>query len=213
MAHKQHRAALLGHIAHLAKAFLLKFGVAHRQDFIHNEDLGVEVGGHGEGQAHVHPARVALDGGVDVLLHPRKIDDLIELAVHLGPGHPQDGPVEVHILAPGQLGVKAGAHLQQAADAPPHLHQPLGGGGDLREDLEEGALAGAVAPDDAQHLALLDLEADVFEGPDALALAVAVVGLADPGIGVGLPAQAGPPAVEVARDRARADHAEIVAFA
>ena len=48
-------------------------------------------------------------------------------------------------------------------------HHPAGGGGDAREDLEQRALAGAVAPDDAQHLALLDREGDVVQRQDGLA--------------------------------------------
>ena len=37
-----------------------------------------------------------------------------------------------------------------------------------REDLEQRALAGAVAADDADHLAALDLEGDVLERPELL---------------------------------------------
>ena len=39
------------------------------------------------------------------------------------------------------------------------------GGGDAAQDLEQGALAGAVAADDAEHFAALDLEGDVAQGP------------------------------------------------
>ena len=47
--------------------------------------------------------------------------------------------------------MEAGADLQQAADAPADLDLAGGGGGDAREDLEPGALAGAVAADDADE--------------------------------------------------------------
>ena len=56
----------------------------------------------------------------------------------------------------------------------------LGGGGDAREDLEQGALAGPVAPDDAQRLALLHLQVDIAQRPDDLAVAVRLVLLPDP---------------------------------
>ena len=75
--------------------------------------------------------------------------------------------------------MEAGHHLQQAADAPLDLDLTGGGGGDAREDLEEGALAGAVAADDAEDLALANLEADVAQGPEFATDAVAVVGVAD----------------------------------
>ena len=41
------------------------------------------------------------------------------------------------------------------------------------EDLQQRALAGAVAADDADHLAALDLEADVLERPERLRLRLA----------------------------------------
>ena len=170
------------------------------------------MGCHGKSQAHVHAAGVALDRGIDEFLHLGKIHDLIKLAGHFLFGHAQDGAVEVDILAPGQLGVKAGAHLQQAGDAPFDLDLPAGGGGDAREDLEQGALAGAVAPDDAQHLALLDGEVDIFERPQGFAVAVAVVGLADLEQRVGFAARFGPPDFQVVGEGAGADLAQAVGF-
>ena len=126
-----------------------------------------------------------------------KVDDLIELAVDLGLLHAEDGAVEVDVLAPGEFGMEAGADLQQAADAALDLDLAAGGGGDAREDLEQGALAGAVAADDAEDLALPDLEADIPEGPELAALTVAVVRVADLEQRVGTAARLGPPAVEV----------------
>src|SRR5262249_19843401 len=72
------------------------------------------------------------------------------------------------VLPPGQLRVEAGADLEQAADAAVDLDSPRRRQGDPGEHLEQGALAGAVAPDDSDHLAGLDREFDVPEGPKAL---------------------------------------------
>ncbi len=54
--------------------------------------------------------------------------------------------------------MEAGHHLQQAADAPLDLDLTGCGGGDARQDLGQGALAGAVAADDAGDFARADLE-------------------------------------------------------
>jgi len=64
--------------------------------------------------------------------------------------------------------MEAGANLQQAADAPAVLDLAGSGGGDAGEDLEQSALAGAVAADDVEDLALLDLEADIRRSEYAL---------------------------------------------
>ena len=44
--------------------------------------------------------------------------------------------------------------------------RPVGRRGDPRQDLQHRALAGAVAPDDADGLAGLDLERDVLQRPE-----------------------------------------------
>ena len=58
------------------------------------------------------------------------------------------------------------------AEEPGHLaadvDDALGGPHDPRQHLEERALAGAVRPDHGQRLAVVDLEVDVAEGPEAL---------------------------------------------
>ncbi|MGN1158455.1 MAG: hypothetical protein ACI4TK_19975, partial [Agathobacter sp.] len=54
----------LGDVFHLADGFLLELSVAYGEDFVHDEDFGVEMGGYGEAEAHHHTAGVALHGGV-----------------------------------------------------------------------------------------------------------------------------------------------------
>jgi hypothetical protein len=61
--------------------------------------------------------------------------------------------------------MEAGAHLQQRSDAAVDLGLALGRLGDARQDLEQRALAGAVAPDHPQHLPALDLEAHMPQRP------------------------------------------------
>ena len=61
-----------------------------------------------------------------------------------------------------------------------------GWAGDAAQQLEERRLAGTVLADDADDVALLDLEVDVAEGPDVVGVAFGgtVVGLADLEVGV-----------------------------
>ena len=97
-----------------------------------------------------------------------KCDDLVELASDLGAAHAEDGAVEIDVLASGELGMKASADLEQAGDAALDGDAPLARLGDARQDLQERRLAGAIAPDDAEHLAALDLEAHVLQRPEFL---------------------------------------------
>jgi hypothetical protein len=83
-----------------------------------------------------------------------ELDDLVELARDLAARHAEDRAAQEDVLAPRQLGVEAGADLEQAADPPFEPGVPGGRIGDAAQDLQQRALAGAVVADDADHLPL-----------------------------------------------------------
>ena len=108
--------------------------------------------GHGKRQAHVHTAGVAFDRCVNEFLNAREIHDLIQLAAHFILRHAQNRPIEIDVFPPGQVRVEASTHLQQAGDAAFNLNEPAGGGGDLRQDLEQSAFSSPIAPNNTQRL-------------------------------------------------------------
>ena len=116
------------------------------------------------------PLLIALHRRVEKFLDLGEGDDLVEFSRDLRSAHAEDRAVEKDVLATGQFRVKAGADLEQAADAAAQPHPALGRLGDAAEDLEQRALAGAVAADDADDLALLDFEAHVLQRPKLLDL-------------------------------------------
>ena len=150
----------------LPEAPALELGVADGEHLVDEQDLGLEVRSDRERKPDVHAARIALDRRVDELLDPGELDDGVEVARDLLALHPQDGAVQEDVLASGELGMKARADLEQAADAPPDLRAPPRRRGDPRQDLQQRRLARAVLADDPEDLSLLDLERDVVEGPD-----------------------------------------------
>src|SRR5262249_13424040 len=147
--------------------------VAHGEDLIDQQHLGLEMGGDRERQAHLHPARVALNRGVQERPDVGKLDDLVELGLDLAPAHVEDRSVEEDVLAAGQVGVKAGPDLEQRADAAAQPGAALSRRRDPGEDLEQRALAGAVVADHAERLSALDLEADVAQSPELARLRLA----------------------------------------
>ena len=64
--------------------------------------------------------------------------------------------------------MEAGAHLQQRAHPPVDLGFALGRLGDPGQDLQQRALAGPVAADHAQHLAIMNIEIDVLQRPETV---------------------------------------------
>ena len=65
--------------------------------------------------------------------------------------------------------METGADFEEAGDAAFDFDVARGGFGDAAEDFEEGAFAGAVAADDADDFAGLDIEGEIFEGPEFFA--------------------------------------------
>src|ERR1700743_2767352 len=61
--------------------------------------------------------------------------------------------------------MKSCADFEKTGDAPVDPDSPLAGNGDPAEEFQKRAFAGAVFAKDADHIALLDLERNVFQRP------------------------------------------------
>ena len=109
----------------------MELGVADGEHLVDDQDVRLEVRGDGEGQPHVHAARVALHRRVEERRSiSGEVDDLVELARDLARFMPRMAPFKIDVLAAGQLGMKAGADLEQAADAAADLGLARGRLGD-----------------------------------------------------------------------------------
>ena len=116
------------------------------------------------------PLLIALDRRIEKLLDLGKGDDLVKLAHDLGAGHAEDRAVEKDVLAAGQFRMKAGADFEQARDPAAQDRASARRLGDPAQNLQQRRFAGAVASDDAEHLAALDLEAHILQRPEFLDL-------------------------------------------
>ena len=105
---------------------------------------------------------------VDEAIHLGEFHDLVELRGDLGAAHTKDGAAQEHVLATRQVRMKAGSNLQQGADASDEIDAAGGRFDNAREDLEQRALAGAIAADDPDDVAVRHVERDVVERPEAL---------------------------------------------
>src|SRR6266516_3437873 len=91
-------------------------------------------------QANIHPTAVSLHGRVEELFDFSERHDFVEPPVDLPSAHPDNAAVEVDVLAPRQLRMKAGADLQQATNAAVELHSPSRRLGNPAQDLQQRAL-------------------------------------------------------------------------
>ena len=170
MGHDDDRAPLVLELSELVHALVLEFHVAHGQDLVDEEDVRLDVDGYGEAQAHVHAGRVVLHRLIDETLDAGEVYDRVQLGVDLLLAHAQDRAVEVDVLAARQLGVEAGADLKHGGHASRRGDCSPVRGEDLRDALEQRRLARTVVSEQAEGLALRDLEGDVVKGPELLEL-------------------------------------------
>ena len=122
--------------------------------------------GHGEGEAHAHPAAVAFHRRVYEICDFGKGHDIVELFGDFARGHAEDRAVEEDVVAPGEFIVKAGAHFEQRCDATAQFHRAPRGGCDGTEDFQQSGFACAIVPDDRDDLSLFDVEIDVAQCPE-----------------------------------------------
>ena len=101
--------------------------VADCEHFVHEQDVRIDVNRHREPETHVHPGRVRLHRRVDEFLELGELDDLVEAARDLLLGQAEHDPVDEDVLAAGDLGVKAGAELDERRDAAVDLDRPVVG--------------------------------------------------------------------------------------
>src|SRR2546429_2323377 len=162
MCHEQNRSAAVDDFVHLRKAFLLELCVAHGQHFIDNEDLRIQVRGHGECQSHIHPTRVTLDRRLEKSFGSGKIYDVVEFRVNLASAHAQYSSVQIHVFTSAKIRMKAGANVEQASYFSVQFGTAGGGLDNPRQYFQQRRFPGAVGADDAHNLSRIDLEADVL---------------------------------------------------
>src|SRR5699024_7576027 len=115
----------------------LEGGVSNSEHFVDEKNLRLEMRGDSEREAHVHAARVALDGSVDGLLDLGELDDRIELPRDLVLSHAEYRAREKNVLSSGKLGVKAGSNFEQRADSAIDISASAGRLSDAGKNLEK----------------------------------------------------------------------------
>ena len=168
MGHEHDRAPLPLELTYPVEALALEVLVPHGEYLVDQEHVGVHVHRHREPQPHVHARRVVLDLVVDELLKLGEGHDGVEPALDLLARKPQQRRVQEDVVPAAQLGLEAGAQLEQGRQPAPHLDGAGGRLEDAGDALEQGGLARAVVAQEPHRLALADLHVDVTQGPEVL---------------------------------------------
>ena len=161
----QRHAAIL-HLLNLGDAFLRKLFVADRQDLIDQQNLGIDVHGHGESEPDVHARRVGLHRLIDEFADARELDDRVEALLDLALGKAEHDAVDDDVLAAGDLGMKPCAQFDQRGDATVDAHDAVGGLEDSRDDFQQRRFSRSVPPDDAERFSAIDDEGNIGQRRD-----------------------------------------------
>ena len=140
--------------------------VAGGQDFIEEEDVGIDGRRDGEAEPRAHPRGIGLDRSVDELTNVGEADDPGRPIDHLAVIDAHERARQHDVVPSGQLLVEAGPELQEARDMTANVDAALRWRDDPRERLEEGALARPVGTDDREGLAVDEPKAHVAQGPE-----------------------------------------------
>ena len=160
------RAATPLELVDLPEALALEFLITDREDLVQEEHVRLNVRGDRKAEPHVHTGGVGAHRQVDEPLQLGECDDLVHQLTDACPGEPMDRAVQVDVLAPREVLVEPGTELEERADSPPDFDPARGRLEDSRDQLQQRRLAGAVAADEPECLAGLDLERDIAKGPD-----------------------------------------------
>ena len=101
VANDHHGPAECSEVMHLLETLELECLVANGQNFIDQQHIRVEVGGHGKTKPSGHARGVVLDLEIYELLESGEVDDLFKDLFDLGLGETQYGAVEVDVLPAG----------------------------------------------------------------------------------------------------------------
>ena len=160
---EQDRSAAVLELGDLAEALALELLVADGEHLVEQQHVGLDVRGDREAEPHEHAGRVGAHREVDELLELGERDDLVHHLADACARQAVDRPVEVDVLASAEIGVEAGAELEQRCDAPTCLDPARRRLDDPRDDTQQRRLAGAVAADEPDGIARLDGERHVAE--------------------------------------------------
>ena len=143
---------------------LLEHKVADRKHLIHHQQVRRDLGCDGKAEAGHHAGGKVFDRHINKIPEFGKINDVVEVFVHISAIITEHRAVQVDILTGGQVHIKPGAKLNHRRNGPVHGTAALARVHHAGHDLEHCALARTVAPDQRDRFALVHREADILEG-------------------------------------------------
>jgi len=157
--------AVFGEILDKGIAFRAEFGIADGQGFVDDQNIGVGMGADGKGEACRHAARIHFEGLIKEIADIGEGLDGRHALQHFLPFETENGAADQGILLAAQFDVEAGAEGENRSDPAVEFRDAVGLRGDAAENLQQGRLARAITPDNADSFALVDVEGHIPQDP------------------------------------------------
>ena len=145
-------------------AFLLEENIPYTQGLVDQQDLGLQDHSQRKGQTNEHAGGVGTDRLVDKFSDPGKVQDLLQMASGLLPGHPHQESCQIDIFHARILGIETGAQFQQGGYPAPYPDLSCRRRDDPGQYFQQSGFAGSVPADDAHTFSRRDGKGYAFQG-------------------------------------------------
>ena len=122
MAYQNDSGAAAHQLLHALFTLLLEQKVAHSQNFVRNQHIGLCGGGHGKGKARHHAGGIVLQRNIKKIAQLAEFYNFVEIFADVLRRHAQHCAVQKNIFAGGEVKVKPGAQLNQRRNGAAHRH-------------------------------------------------------------------------------------------
>ena len=121
---------------------------------VEQQAVGLDGGGHREGQAQLHAGRVDANGALKEAAQVGERGDPLHARLDLGPGHAQKQAALHDVLVAGDFGVHAERDVEERRNLAVDLHRPDARLVDAGQHPQQRGLARAVVTDQADAVAV-----------------------------------------------------------
>ena len=158
MRDEQDRLVAAAKLRELVEALVRERLVADGEHFVHEQHVGIHVNRDREAETHIHAGGVGLHRRVDELAQLGEVHDVVEPILDLALRQAEHDAVDEDVLAPRDLGMEAGAELDERGDPSLDADRAARRLRNAGDELERRTLARSVAADHAVGRSLRDGE-------------------------------------------------------
>ena len=169
MGNQNKRHTFRAQCGNLGEALVLERLVAYGKDLVGQQDIRFQMDSHGKTQAHLHPGGVVLERRVDEVFEFGEFDDVLHPLLDIPIAKAVETGVKKDVFKTRQFGIESHPQLDKGSDAPMGDYLTFGGNQDTGNNLQQGALAGAVVPQKTQRLATFNGETHIIQRQEVLA--------------------------------------------